>query len=58
MPDDALTPTAPVDKHPGVPPKPEEAEEAEAWALVETFDSRLTEAEKRIDRVLARLGVE
>ncbi len=32
--------------------------DAEAWALVETFDGRLTEAEKRIDRVLARLGVE
>ncbi len=32
--------------------------EAQAWALVETFDSRLTEAEKRIERVLARLGAE
>ena len=33
-------------------------EEAEAWDLAGTFDHRLTEAEKRINRVLARLGVE
>lgn len=33
-------------------------EETEAWSLVETFDGRLTEAEKRMDRILARLGVE
>lgn len=32
--------------------------EAEALTLVATFDGRLTEAEKRIDRVLARLDVE
>ncbi len=32
--------------------------ETDAWALVETFDGRLTEAEKRIDRVLARLNIE
>lgn len=32
--------------------------EDEAWALVDTFDNRLTEAERRIDRVLARLNVE
>jgi len=32
--------------------------EAEALALMQTFDSRITESEKRIDRVLARLGVE
>ena len=32
--------------------------EDEAWALVDTFDDRLTEAERRIDRVLARLTVE
>ena len=31
---------------------------AEAQALLDSFDGRLTEAEKRIDRVLARLGVE
>ena len=38
-------------------PEPD-ADEAEALALVGTFDARLTEAEKRIERVLARLGVE
>ena len=32
--------------------------EAEALALVQTFDSRIAENEKRIDRVLARLGIE
>ena len=36
----------------------ERAELSEAWALVSTFDDRLTEAEKRIDRVLARLGID
>ena len=35
-----------------------QSEEDGAWSLVETFDGRLTEAEKRINRVLARLGVE
>lgn len=32
--------------------------EAGAWNLVTTFDRRLAEAERRIDRVLARLEVE
>ena len=35
-----------------------DSDEAEVWALAKTFDARLTEAEKRIERVLARLGVE
>jgi len=37
--------------------RPDQKELA-AWALMETFDVRLTEAEQRIDRVLARLKVE
>jgi len=36
----------------------EEAEDAEVGALISSFDGRLTEAEERIDRVLARLGRE
>ena len=30
-------------------------DEIEAWALLDTFDGRITEIEQRIDRVLARL---
>jgi hypothetical protein len=32
-------------------------DENEAWAVVKTFHPRLTEAERRIDRVLTRLDV-
>jgi hypothetical protein len=34
------------------------AEEAEARAILATFDARLTEAERRIDEVLARMGLD
>ena len=34
------------------------AQERQASAMLEAFDGRLVEAERRIDRVLARLGVE
>lgn len=36
----------------------EAAMEAEAWEIMNTFHDRFAEAEKRIDRVLARLNVE
>jgi len=59
MSDNALTPQgASTDLNVASSPKAEDAEEREVQALMASFDSRLTEAERRIDRVLARLGVE
>lgn len=39
-------------------PEADQKLEAEALALLDTFDGRLTDAEKRMERILARLGVE
>ena len=36
----------------------DQAEDAESASILATFDDRLNEAERRIDRVLARLGVQ
>ncbi len=59
MSDKVLTPQgASTDVNVVSSPKTDDAEEREVQALMASFDSRLTEAERRVDRVLARLGVE
>ena len=47
--------TADLAIHEAEPPKTD-PDEAEARALLDSFDGRTMEIEQRIDRVLARLG--